>query len=283
MSKEKRQPPAAYKEDSALGDKERAELEALDIGTGAAFNRIITENVAFLNSEGWQEKKRDAATGVVWEWRRSACSDKEAARFTMRVPGANAGALQALLLDDPDFTDDPKVSSIYQWDDLIQRNHADRWLARNVYVCRTQFKSPVWGIAPREMAVYLTLGALLGPEQQRALGLPNDTSGCAFMQCGIEYTGDAGAAAEAKGHQRGHTHHYLHLAQEVPSSGELVYTYVIDADPAGSLPSRMANIANDAQFKKAKTLFKKLKEKGKKENVVKEFYTNTRDYNPLAK
>ncbi|KAK7195825.1 hypothetical protein NESM_000513600 [Novymonas esmeraldas] len=284
----KRTPPQPLRAAAELTDADRSELSDLSVGTGD-FNRILTSCMNFTVSSGWTVKKRDAKYDILWESKPSENSNKQAMRFTANVPNCNTGSLEAILLDDKDFEDDPEVSYMYKYDRLLLENHVDKFVAANVSVQRTNYRSPLVFIAPRQMMSYVTLGALLTPAQQKALGLrpvglshesadaARTDNLMAFTQCSIDYTGSEWTLH--KGHERGHAYYYSVLGQEEPD-GSMTVTVTIDMDPAGKLPAKVVDMASEEQHKKVQIIIDLLKEKGPQPHIC-SVYENTRDFKCL--
>lgn len=273
------------KADADLSEKDKEELRRLKIGDGP-FNKIVTDNVAFALSSGWTTKRKDDKYGILWEVKASEHSNKQALRFTANVPHCNAATLEHLLMDDKYFDDDPAVSNIYRYNTLITENHIDKRIAGNVTVQRNNFRSPVILVSPRQMVSYVTLGCLLDPAQQQALGLcPSALKEAgaaaertdhlmAFLQCSVDYTGDESALV--KKHVLGHTYRYCVMAVEEPD-GSITLTLAMDMDPAGKLPAKVVDAANDEQLKTVQLMIDWLKKKGTAEHIC-DVYQNTRDF-----
>ncbi|KAK7195824.1 hypothetical protein NESM_000513500 [Novymonas esmeraldas] len=279
------EPPAQMRPLAELTDADRHEIKDLGIGEGM-FNRILTSCMNFAFSSGWTVKKRDAKYDILWESKPSENSNKQAMRFTANVPNCNTGSLEAILLDDKDFEDDPEVSYMYKYDKLLLQNHVDKFVAANVSVQRTNYRAPALFVAPRQMMSYITLGALLTPAQQKALGLrpvglshesadaARTDNLMAFTQCGIDYTGSESVLK--KGSERGHAYYYSVLGQEEPD-GSMTVTMAMDMDPAGKLPAKVVDMASEEQHKKMQRIIDLLKEKGPQPHIC-SVYENTRDF-----
>lgn len=299
--KHERQPPAQMKAESDLTAQDKEELRKLKIGEGP-FNTIITDNVAFALSTGWTTKRRDDKHHILWEVKPSPHSNKQALRFTANVPRCNAATLAHLLIDDKYFDDDPDVSNIYKYQTLITENHIDKRIGGNVTVQRSNFRAPVILVSPRQMVSYVTLGCLLSPSQQQALNVwptalkpakvdsvtttttttttgaaaaPARTDSCmAFLQCSVDYTGNESPLV--KGHVLGHTYRYIVMGVEEPD-GSLSLTFAMDMDPAGKLPAKVVDAANDEQLKTMQLMIEWLKEKGPADHIC-DVYQNTREF-----
>ncbi|KAG5494916.1 hypothetical protein JIQ42_02532 [Leishmania sp. Namibia] len=279
-----REPPAAMKPLEELTDADTREMRELGIGEGE-FNRILTSCMRFAFSGGWSVRKRDSKYGILWETKPSENSNKQAMRFTVNVPNCNTGSLEAILVDDKYFDDDPSTSCMYKYDRLLVQNHVEKRIAGNVTVQRTNYRAPVPLVAPRQMVTYTTLSALLTPAQQRQLGIrptalsdqPADAERTdnlmAFTQCSIDYTGDE--VELKKGSERGHVYSYSILGQEEPD-GSMTLIMSMDMDPAGSLPAKVVDLASDEQHKKMQLMVELLKEKGPQPHLCR-VYENTRD------
>ncbi|TPP47368.1 hypothetical protein CGC20_35115 [Leishmania donovani] len=263
------EPPATMKPLEELTDADTREMRDLGIGEGM-FNRILTSCMKFALSGGWSVRKRDAKYDIVWETKPSRNSNKQAMRFTAKVPNCNTGSLEAILVDDEYLEDDPNVSYMYKYDGLLQQNHAEKRIAGNVTVQSTHYGAPVMFVAPRHIISYVTLGALLTPAQQKELGIrptglrdqPADAERTdnlmAFTQCCIDYTGDA--VELRKGSERGHVYSYSLLGQEEPD-GSMTVTMTLDMDPAGKLPAKVVDMSSDEQHKKMQRIVELLKAK----------------------
>lgn len=283
--KHERQPPAPMKADADLTAADKDELRKLKIGEGP-FNTIITDNVAFALSSGWSTKHKDEKYGIVWEVKPSEWSNKHAVRFTATVPHCNAATLEHLLIDDKNFSDDPEVCNMYKYDRLITESHVDKRVAANVTVQRNNFSAPVILVSPRQMVAYCTLGCLLDPAQQTALGVcPSALKAgaaaadrtdhlMAFLQCCVDYPGKESPLV--KGHVLGRVYRYCVMAVEEPD-GSITLTLTFDMDPAGKLPAKVVNAAHDEQLKKMQLMIDWLRQKGPAEHIC-DVYKNTRDF-----
>lgn len=279
------EPSATMKPLKELTDADMREMRDLNIGEGM-FNRILTSCMKFAFSGGWGVQKRDAKYGIVWETKPSENSNKKAMRFTAKVPKCNTGSLEAILVDDEYFKDDPKVSCMYKYDKLLQQNRVEKLIAGNVTVQSSHYGAPVMFVAPRHMVSYVTLGALLTPAQQKELGIrptglsdqPADAQRTdnlmAFTQCCIDYTGNA--VELKKGSERGHVYNYSLLGQEEPD-GSMTVTMTLDMDPAGKLPARVVDMANSEQLKKMELIVELLKAAGPQPHLC-SVYKNTRNF-----
>ncbi|CAJ1032959.1 hypothetical protein, conserved [Leishmania lindenbergi] len=279
------EPPAAIKPHEDLTDADRREMAELGIGEGA-FNRILTSCIKFTFSSGWSVRKRDAEYDILWETKLSENCNKQAMRFTAHVPNCNTGSLEAILVDDKNFDDDPSVSCMYKYDRLLLQNHVQKRIAGNITVQRMNYRSPVPLVSPRQMVTYTTLGALLTPAQQKELGIrptglnngaadaDRTDSLMAFIQCGVDYTGDE--VELKKGSELGHVYNYSVLGLEEPD-GSMTVIMTMDMDPAGRLPAKVVDMASDEQHKKMQLIVELLKEKGKQPHLCR-VYENTRDF-----
>ncbi|KAG5470764.1 hypothetical protein LSCM1_02013 [Leishmania martiniquensis] len=280
-----REPPAAMKPLEKLTDADRSEMRGLGIGEGD-FNRIVTSCVKFTYSDGWNVRKRDSKYNILWETKPSENSNKQAMRFTVNVPHCNSGSLEAIIVDDKHLEDDPNTSYVYKYDMLLQQNRVEKFIAGNVVVQCSKYRAPVPLVAPRQMVMYVTLGALLTPAQQQKLGIrPTAFSGqladsertdnlMAFAQCGIDYTGEE--VELKKGVELGHVHYYMMLGQEEPD-GSMTLTMSLDMDPAGRLPAKVVDLASEEQLRKMQLIVDLLKEKGPRPHLC-STYENTREF-----
>ncbi|CCW60439.1 unnamed protein product [Phytomonas sp. EM1] len=159
----------------ALTDKETAIVEQLT-NYGAPFSMVLLKPIREWNQEsGWS---------LQWERRGLRCEERLlgggsgdgfnrdgiAMRFTARIPNANVGTFQAVLLDDPDFLD-TKDTFAYQYTPLLTQNCVVKRLGYNLMILLSRYRSPIHEEPPLELLRYLSPSILLDPDQQEALRL----------------------------------------------------------------------------------------------------------------
>ncbi|EKF39235.1 hypothetical protein MOQ_000545 [Trypanosoma cruzi marinkellei] len=247
------------------------------------FSKIITRCVKFASvSNGWTTRERRRSGAVVFE-KKSNYSGKTAILVVANIPNANAGTLQHLLLDDPDFEDD-KGSYAYQYDSLLERRASVKALGINERLVLTRYKTLQWGVAPREVLTWVSCANLFTPSQQEALGIrPDNGKGLlAFSQCGVACLDDVFTlppSIVSDKHERAVSHIYLIMGLE-EADGSLTLHLCHDIDPKGNIPGTFQFYTNKQHVKKTEAMMRLLSEIGPKPNLVHP-YVNARDFSPF--
>ncbi|CAD2222840.1 hypothetical protein AGDE_13805 [Angomonas deanei] len=97
-------------------------------------------------------------------------------RYSVNVPLANVGTMQAVLLDDVDGQfDELHSSNLYTWDTLLQSRQILKKLDYNLYVVRYQRRSSMWGVPSSDLDQFVIPAVVLNSEQQKALNISDIT------------------------------------------------------------------------------------------------------------
>ncbi|PWU88618.1 hypothetical protein C4B63_70g92 [Trypanosoma cruzi] len=247
------------------------------------FSEIITRCVKFASvSNGWATREKRRSGAVVFE-KKSNYSGKTAVLVVANIPHANAGTLQHLLLDDPDFEDD-KGSYAYEYDSLLEKRASVKALGINERLVLTRYKTLQWGIAPREVLTWVSCANLFTPSQQEALGIRSDNGKglLAFSQSGVACLDDSVTlppSIASDRHERAVSHIY-HIMGLEEADGSLTLHLCHDVDPKGNIPGTFQSYANKQHVKKTEAMMRLISEIGPKPNIVHP-YVNARDFIPF--
>lgn len=296
-----------------MTDADRTLLAALKVGTGDEFNMVITSVIAFYNSDGWTERKREKVKSgrdkkqtyeILWEQKKSSSCDKTAARFTVTVPDMTMAAFEHVMGDDWAHRDTEDTMQ-YKFDKLVSENGVEATLAGNLSYTRACYRSPIFTIGPREFHCYLSYLNLLDAGQQQRLGVvPRSAAGAdlaraASLRVLVQCVTDAGflnravgaEAAAASGalpvlvprkkHVVGVSYNYLVMGQE-EADGSFTITFLVDMDLAGSLPVWAADMAITEQLEKVRIIARLCEEAAAGRESFVRPYENTREFFPVG-
>ena len=287
--------------------------------TLTSINPLLYHNVRFLQEAIWtySTEKKGAVTMQVAP---SPFCEKEACKFVMKVQGANAASFERILHDVDLSTDagqNAPGSNAFKYDSLLQHRtivngqrleHSlktttekqidftagpikvgltqEQAEARDIRIIHTKFKTPVWGVTPRDLVTELCQGAYASIEEQQLVQfgvfnrgplivdkrntLPHpslsnldvvpNTSCKMYYRAGLD-RGD-GVVPSASGFQRATAYRYMLAAIDDPASvqtqlvngvevevaTDCVLVQVMNVDPRGSVPAMAVSLTNSAQM-----------------------------------
>lgn len=218
----------------------------------ASFPDIITKPIELYRSSQW--KYRLTKEGVVFEEMPSPFCNKKATRFTLTIPKATAQSVAALVCDDPDGTN--KNSRAYRFDRLLSGKRIVRRNDDGSVIVQTFYKSPVFGVAARDMVTHLNTQTIItNRADQEALGIvpksyqqtpSNGETGAVFIQSGLNY--GTKHPVESK-FCRGAVHIFLLMGQE-EKDGSLTLSMTLSVDPQGVIPASVVEMTSVEQVEK---------------------------------
>lgn len=217
------------------------------------YSELVTIPLKLHHSGDWKFKSR--TDGVLFEEMSSPYCNKKACRFSMTVSNATCAAMEKMLCDDLDCNN--KNSYAYKFDTLLSGKRMIRRLSDKEVILQSLYKSPFFGIAPRDMVAHLNVGVFItSRKDQEMLGVvpmsykdsPSERTGVVFVQSCIDH-GKPSETPETKGFCRGAVHVYLAMGQE-EEDGSLTLTLTMSVDPQGSIPASIVEATNAEQVKK---------------------------------
>lgn len=302
-------PPLALKPESELSDFEVKQLELLKVGPNHPFNVVIERNMEFFNSEGWKEQRRDKVKSqrdkkqtyeIVWKQKVNPVSGKPALLFSVNLPGLKAGTVARMLGDNPEHV--PGKDNNLKKIDPLMDNRVDHYYGTNLFLNHSTHRPPIFTVSSREMRGYQSYLCSFTAEQQEKLGIVprKEVQGMdkkeaqerrkqlhVVAQCAIDFSlfnkdnqieeeAEKQASEVEKKHVLGTLFHYLVMGQE-ELDGSLTLVMVIDMDPAGSLPTKLVEVALSGQLDKMKAMVQLCDKEGSVENYLRP-YENTREF-----
>lgn len=208
-------------------------------------NESVIKGLDFLRSDGWEfDSEKD---GIRLSVKPSPFCNKKASFIEVYVTGADIHTLKAVMTDDPDGTN--KQSYRYKFDTLLERFEVTRTPEGEV-IHHGYYRSPVWGIAPRDSVTLMYEGRFISRSEQEQLGLvPQGMEGNPNSEVFLFACLDAeGAPQPEEGFVRTVIHRFVMYAQQEENRVKIVQA--LSADPSGSLPAWMADIGVSEQVKK---------------------------------
>ena len=267
----------------------RSRKEEYDLRTA-----IVTRCMDLLSHRDWRLKWE--SDGVKFFSRPSDFCGKEAVLFSMVLDGANAGTFDLLVNDDP-LCRNGKESTAHRTDGLITEatvieEFLQCWASKKlgpagrqyaaVSLVRSAYRSPVFGIAPRDMVTKFLTGYYCTPEEQAVLGVgmcagggdvpphfaatvvepapPSTTPLNVFVQCAVDAGNGPSGYKSVPGFTRGAVHQFIILVEDLPPArkGEIStrcrVTMGQSVDPQGRVPAKLVDLTNNEQLEKMKVL-----------------------------
>ncbi len=203
--------------------------------------------LSLLRSAEW--KVKTDTDGIVLSLAPSPWCDKLATRCELFISSVRARHAAAVLTDDP--RGDNKQSSIWQWDRLLVKRTILKTADNGDVLFHHSYKTPVWGVAPREV-VLVQRSLSLTPEQQREAGFVTEVpDGAVFVSCS-ESVGAPHAPPADDAFTRAAVHAYMLVIVDEP--GGVRVTQISSIDPLGWLPAILVNLSHDEEYAKLTTM-----------------------------
>ena len=235
---------------SSEGGSPKRRTEA-DSEQGAEVPDTVVKYLKLLQSSDWSLVKEK--NGVRFSQKEVSFSPIKACYLTLNVPGVNCDVVRRL------FTN---VDTGKLYDRLMDSKRVVRQIDDNTAILHTKYKSPVWGIAARDMVTYATTEYFMPREYQEKYtvvpeGAEDKEDSRVFFHCGYDWS-DKEVKAE-KGFTRSKVFHFGFMAQERPD-GSIDLHNCFAMDPCGSIPKSIVDGSNAEQMNKMEIIAKLLKE-----------------------
>eukprot|EP00760_Papus_ankaliazontas_P001413 PhM_4_TR1046/c0_g1_i1/m.50462 len=206
----------------------------------------VTKCLTLLRSNKWalnQEKNGVRFLDQVVPW----CG-KKACLFTSTVEADLDTAVD--YLDQPPGTPE-KEMHLFEFDTLLESFRFVKVIDEDTTIVYTSYKSPVFGVAPRDM-VATAHQAWLSQDQIKEYGFPDNSR--VWLQASIDAND---AAPQVSGKTRGRVFAYsLILCANPATPGTLEVSIVMSIDPCGWIPNKAVDASNAEQLEKIKLLKK---------------------------
>jgi hypothetical protein len=213
-------------------------------GAMAETPEIVVKAFELINEPGWADKgEKD---GCTWEAKMVPYCRAEAGRFKIFMPGVSAANLCSYINDDPDYSKGDK-SLTYKFDAVLESRTLVKRNAQDPLVVHvhTKFKSPMFGIAPRDFSMRLVQAYFLNDAEKERFRI--GSPGCdVFVTAGA----NDDAAPENKKYTRATAHVYGLVASDRCEGSGCDVVMVMCNDLGGKLPVSIVNGVAGAQMDK---------------------------------